>query len=57
MPSIQGKMPWKKVFFSHPKGDKNKKGSPLRPQYLVNLKSNTMKDTVQRIILKSSKSK
>ena len=35
----------KKVFFSHPKGDKNKKGSPLRPQYLVNLKSNTMKNT------------
>ncbi|MQO65593.1 hypothetical protein F7D40_08460 [Prevotella copri] len=41
----KGKMPWKKVFFSHPKGDKNKKGSPLRPQYLVNLKSNTMKNT------------
>ncbi len=35
----------KKVFFSHPKGHKNKKGSPLRPQYLVNLKSNTMKNT------------
>ena len=41
----KGKMPWKKVSFSHPKGDKNKKGSPLRPQYLVNLKSNTMKNT------------
>ena len=35
----------KRYFFSHPKGDKNKKGSPLRPQYLVNLKSNTMKNT------------
>ena len=35
----------KRYFSVIQKGDKNKKGSPLRPQYLVNLKSNTMKNT------------
>ena len=35
----------KRYFLVTQKGIKTKKGSPLRPQYLVNLKSNTMKNT------------